>query len=83
MVTRCDLINLTRPTPFISQRFPGREAHGLATEDKAGIETTGDKDAMLYYHKIGTPQCQSVHTLAEFQISLLNPSSTRGMASST
>jgi prolyl oligopeptidase len=38
------------------QRYPDREAHGLATEDKAGTETQGDTNAMLYYHKIGTSQ---------------------------
>lgn len=43
--------------PFIHQRFPDRESHGLATEDKAGLETTGDTNAMLYYHRVGTPQC--------------------------
>lgn len=43
---------------FFYQRFPSRESHGLATEDKAGTETTDDKDAMLYYHRIGTPQSQ-------------------------
>ncbi|KAF8548935.1 hypothetical protein OG21DRAFT_1422158 [Imleria badia] len=45
---------------FLYQRFPSRESHGLATEDKAGTETTGDKDAMLYYHRVGTPQSQDV-----------------------
>ncbi|KAG9313061.1 prolyl oligopeptidase [Chiua virens] len=45
---------------FFYQRFPSRESHGLATEDKAGTETTGDKDAMLYYHRVGTPQSQDV-----------------------
>jgi len=28
---------------------------------QAGTETTGDKDAMLYYHRVGTLQYQSVH----------------------
>ncbi|KAI9456943.1 prolyl oligopeptidase [Boletus coccyginus] len=45
---------------FFYQRFPSRESHGLATEDKAGTETTGDKDAMLYYHRVGTPQSQDI-----------------------
>ncbi|KAN0088402.1 Prolyl oligopeptidase, N-terminal beta-propeller domain containing protein, partial [Tylopilus felleus] len=45
---------------FFYQRFPSRESHGLVTEDKAGFETTGDKDAMVYYHRIGTPQSQDV-----------------------
>jgi prolyl oligopeptidase len=38
------------------QRYPDRESHGLATEDKAGTETQGDANAMLYYHRIGTLQ---------------------------
>ncbi|KAF9224006.1 hypothetical protein BS17DRAFT_795584 [Gyrodon lividus] len=45
---------------FFYQRFPNRESHGLATEDKAGTETTDDKDAMLYYHKVGTPQSEDI-----------------------
>ncbi|KAF8448942.1 prolyl oligopeptidase [Boletus edulis BED1] len=45
---------------FFYQRFPSRESHGIATEDKAGTETTGDKDAMLYYHRVGTPQSQDI-----------------------
>jgi len=40
------------------QRYPDRESHGLATEDKAGTETQGDVNATLYYHRIGTPQCK-------------------------
>ncbi|KIK99823.1 hypothetical protein PAXRUDRAFT_30278 [Paxillus rubicundulus Ve08.2h10] len=45
---------------FFYQRFPDRESHGLATEDKAGTETTDDKDAMLYYHKVGTSQSEDL-----------------------
>ncbi|KAH7907477.1 prolyl oligopeptidase [Hygrophoropsis aurantiaca] len=45
---------------FFYQRYPGRVSHGLASEDKAGTETTDDKDAMLYYHKIGTPQSEDI-----------------------
>ncbi|KAH7890841.1 prolyl oligopeptidase [Phlebopus sp. FC_14] len=45
---------------FFYQRFPSRESHGLATEDKAGTETTDDRDAMLYYHRIGTSQSEDV-----------------------
>ncbi|EIM85490.1 prolyl oligopeptidase [Stereum hirsutum FP-91666 SS1] len=41
---------------FLYQRFPDRKSHGDAEEDKAGTETEGDRDAMLYYHKIGTKQ---------------------------
>jgi prolyl oligopeptidase len=40
------------------QRYPDRESHGLATEDKAGTETQCDVNAMIYYHKIGTSQCE-------------------------
>ncbi|KAG6331834.1 hypothetical protein ID866_7256 [Astraeus odoratus] len=45
---------------FFYQRFPDRDSHGLATEDKAGTETMDDKDAMVYYHKIGTPQSEDI-----------------------
>ncbi|THH13332.1 hypothetical protein EW146_g6877 [Bondarzewia mesenterica] len=45
---------------FFYQRFPDRESHGEASEDKAGTETEGDRDAMLYYHRIGTPQSEDV-----------------------
>ncbi|KAF7969402.1 hypothetical protein HWV62_27391 [Athelia sp. TMB] len=45
---------------FFYQRYPDRESHGLATEDKAGTETTGDSDAMVYYHRLGTPQTADV-----------------------
>ncbi|KAF8239504.1 hypothetical protein L208DRAFT_1420673 [Tricholoma matsutake] len=38
---------------FFYQRFPTRE-------DKEGIDTQGDVDAMLYYHRIGTPQSKDV-----------------------
>jgi len=45
---------------FFYQRYPDRESHGFATEDKAGIETQGDTNAMLYYHKIGTSQAEDI-----------------------
>ena len=35
----------------LSQRFPAREG-------KEGLDTQGDVDAMVYYHRIGTPQCE-------------------------
>lgn len=43
---------------FFYQRFPDRESHGSASEDKAGTEIQGDRDAMLYYHRIGTQQSE-------------------------
>ena len=39
------------------QRFPTRDSHGSAADDVAGTETQSDKNAMLYYHKLGTQQC--------------------------
>ncbi|KAF8075884.1 prolyl oligopeptidase [Lyophyllum atratum] len=39
---------------FFYQRYPARE------EAKEGIETGGDVDAMVYYHKIGTPQADDI-----------------------
>lgn len=40
------------------QRFPDRAAHGSAASDKAGTETDDDKNAMLYYHRVGTAQSE-------------------------
>ncbi|OCH85438.1 hypothetical protein OBBRIDRAFT_859242 [Obba rivulosa] len=45
---------------FFYQRFPDRESHGTATEDKAGTETDSDKNAMLYYHRVGTSQAEDI-----------------------
>ncbi|KAH9938686.1 prolyl oligopeptidase [Fomitopsis serialis] len=45
---------------FFYQRFPTRESHGSADEDKAGTETDMDKNAMLYYHRIGTAQAEDI-----------------------
>ncbi|KZP21737.1 hypothetical protein FIBSPDRAFT_740187 [Athelia psychrophila] len=45
---------------FFYQRYPDRESHGLATEDKAGTETDGDINAMVYYHRLGTQQSDDV-----------------------
>lgn len=39
------------------QRFPSRESHGSASDDLAGTETQSDKNALLYYHRLGTQQC--------------------------
>ncbi|GAA5855758.1 hypothetical protein JCM8547_001672 [Rhodosporidiobolus lusitaniae] len=45
---------------FFYQRFPERKEHGEAGEDKAGTETEQDLNAMLYYHRIGTPQSSDI-----------------------
>ncbi|KAI0318097.1 prolyl oligopeptidase [Amylostereum chailletii] len=45
---------------FFYQRFPDRASHGSAAEDKAGTETDGDRDAMLFYHTVGTPQSEDI-----------------------
>ncbi|KAH8102803.1 prolyl oligopeptidase [Phellopilus nigrolimitatus] len=45
---------------FFYQRMPTRESHGSVTEDKGGIETDKDQDAMLMYHRVGTPQSEDV-----------------------
>ncbi|TFK56208.1 hypothetical protein OE88DRAFT_1641899 [Heliocybe sulcata] len=45
---------------FFYQRYPTRESHGESTEDKAGTDTQDDKNAMLYYHRIGTPQSEDI-----------------------
>lgn len=43
---------------FNFQRYPSRVSHGNASSDGAGTETTSDVDAELYYHTVGTPQCE-------------------------
>lgn len=45
---------------FFYQRYPERVSHGDASSDKAGIETTSDVDAELYYHRVGTPQSDDI-----------------------
>ncbi|KAJ3476870.1 hypothetical protein NLI96_g10855 [Meripilus lineatus] len=50
---------------FFYQRFADRESHGSAAEDKAGTETESDKNAMLYYHRIGTSQSEDVLVLKD------------------
>ncbi|KAG8875819.1 hypothetical protein FRB98_007565 [Tulasnella sp. 332] len=40
------------------QRLPAREEHGDLNSDAAGTETTGDKNAMIYYHRLGTQQSE-------------------------
>ncbi|KZT74475.1 hypothetical protein DAEQUDRAFT_720646 [Daedalea quercina L-15889] len=50
---------------FFYQRFPTRQSHGSAEEDKAGTETDMDQNAMLYYHRIGTPQADDILVLKD------------------
>ncbi|OBZ71845.1 Prolyl endopeptidase [Grifola frondosa] len=45
---------------FFYQRFPSRASHGSAAEDLAGTETESDKNALLYYHRVGTEQSEDV-----------------------
>ncbi|KAF9821009.1 hypothetical protein IEO21_00986 [Rhodonia placenta] len=45
---------------FFYQRFPTRESHGSADQDLAGTETDSDKNATLYYHRLGTNQAEDV-----------------------
>ncbi|EED83383.1 predicted protein [Postia placenta Mad-698-R] len=45
---------------FFYQRFPTRESHGSADQDLAGTETDSDKNATLYYHRLGTDQAEDV-----------------------
>ena len=47
----------------VLQKFPGTEAKGAANGEATGIQTGSDKDAMLYYHRIGTPQCMFILAL--------------------
>jgi prolyl oligopeptidase len=41
------------------QRFPDRTTNGIADSEKANLVVGGDKDAQLFYHRIGTDQCMS------------------------
>ncbi|KAI0092497.1 prolyl oligopeptidase [Irpex rosettiformis] len=45
---------------FFYQRYPERKSHGAASEDLAGTETDSDTNAMLYYHRVGTPQSEDI-----------------------
>ncbi|KAI0786495.1 prolyl oligopeptidase [Abortiporus biennis] len=45
---------------FFYQRFPERQSHGAASEDKAGTETQSDQNALLYYHRLGTSQSEDI-----------------------
>jgi prolyl oligopeptidase len=42
---------------FFYQRYPDRAS---LTAENATIETQGDVDAMVYYHRIGTPQSEDI-----------------------
>jgi len=45
---------------FFYQRYPVKESHGSAEEDRAGTETETDKNATLYYHRLGTDQAEDI-----------------------
>lgn len=45
---------------FFYQRYPERVSHGLASDDIAGTETDSDKNAMLFYHRVGTSQSEDI-----------------------
>ncbi|KAF7799102.1 hypothetical protein EIP86_010332 [Pleurotus ostreatoroseus] len=45
---------------FFYQRYPDRDYHGSANDDIAGTETERDKNAMLCYHRLGTPQVDDI-----------------------
>ena len=49
------LLGLFKPSNFF-QRFPDRSSHNPASSDRVTSITSGDKDAQLLYHKIGTHQ---------------------------
>ncbi|KAI0346955.1 hypothetical protein BDW22DRAFT_1321836 [Trametopsis cervina] len=45
---------------FFYQRYPERKSHGAAADTHAGTETDSDMNAMLYYHRVGTPQSEDI-----------------------
>ncbi|KAJ3553954.1 hypothetical protein NM688_g3348 [Phlebia brevispora] len=45
---------------FFYQRYPDRQYHGSASDDMAGTETESDKNAMLFYHRLGTKQSEDI-----------------------
>ena len=46
---------------FFYQRYPTSELdHGLDTDDISGTGTDADINAMLYFHKLGTPQSADI-----------------------
>ena len=42
-----------------------RKEHGDESDDKAGTETDKDEHAMIYYHKVGTPQSADILVLKD------------------
>ncbi|KAI0260483.1 prolyl oligopeptidase [Gloeopeniophorella convolvens] len=48
---------------FFYQRFPDRTSHGPADSDNAGTETDGDRDAELFYHRVGTKQSRDISVI--------------------
>ncbi len=61
---------------FFTKRFAERQSHGSSEEDKAGTETESDKNATVYYHRIGTPQCASLFYESLVGAHLRNPITT-------
>lgn len=55
----CFLVWLPRPFVIMEKRYP------TPKEAKDGIETAGDVDAMVYYHRLGTQQCKLVMVYLE------------------
>lgn len=45
---------------FFYQRYPERQTNGSSAEEQIGIETEDDKNAMVFYHRIGTPQSEDI-----------------------
>ncbi|KAI9511293.1 prolyl oligopeptidase [Russula earlei] len=45
---------------FFYQRFPDRAKNGPIDSEKVGLEVGGDKDAGLFYHRIGTDQSEDI-----------------------
>ncbi|TCD62958.1 hypothetical protein EIP91_006189 [Steccherinum ochraceum] len=45
---------------FFYQRMPVLESKGVAVGDATGIQTGSDENAMLYYHRVGTPQSEDI-----------------------
>ncbi|CAH7685060.1 prolyl endopeptidase [Phakopsora pachyrhizi] len=52
---------------FFYQRYPEKIDHGDEKDDKAGTETQADLNAMLYFHKLGTPQEEDILIMKDTQ----------------